>query len=320
MRSSISVFDTQHEVPAVGARQQPVEQRGARIPEMQLPAGTGRKARDDETGGHSYNVAYIAKLKRHALTTLFVSDLHLDALEPAAGEQFLEFLQQRAVAADALYILGDLFEAWVGDDDEDPHRASICRGLRALSQRGVPCYVMHGNRDFLLQQGFEQRSGTRLLADPMVIDLYGDRVLLTHGDALCTADRSYQLLRGVVRNPRFQRRFLQLPLDVRRALAQQARAGSRRHTEQTASYIMDVDEAAVLAAMRACDVRLLVHGHTHRPGIHEFELDGAVARRIVLGAWHQQGSCLSWTSAGFRLEALPRPADRNESAAPNLAQ
>jgi UDP-2,3-diacylglucosamine hydrolase len=240
------------------------------------------------------------------LTTLFVSDLHLDALEPAAGEQFLQFLRQRAASADALYILGDLFEAWVGDDDEDPHRALICRGLRELSERGVPCHVMHGNRDFLLQQGFEQRSGTHLLADPVIIDLYGERVLLTHGDALCTADRSYQLLRGVVRNPRWQRRFLHLPLAVRRALAEQARAGSRRHTEHTADYIMDVDQAAVQAAMRACGVRSLVHGHTHRPGMHEFQLDGAAARRIVLGAWHEQGSCLSWTRDGLRLEVLPR--------------
>ena len=183
------------------------------------------------------------------------------------------------------------------------------RRLRQLSQSGVPCYVMHGNRDFLLQQGFEQRSGARLLADPVLIDLYGERVLLTHGDALCTADRSYQLLRGVVRNPRWQRRFLRCRCSVRRALAEQARAGSRRHTRHTAADIMDVDAAAVHAAMRACGVRLLVHGHTHRPAVHEFELDGAPARRIVLGAWHEQGSCLSVAArCGFRLEALPRAA------------
>ncbi|HEV7985012.1 MAG TPA: UDP-2,3-diacylglucosamine diphosphatase [Steroidobacteraceae bacterium] len=254
------------------------------------------------------------------MTTLFVSDLHLDALEPAAGEQFLEFLRRRAAASDALYILGDLFEAWVGDDDEDPHRALICQGLRELSGRGVPCYAMHGNRDFLLQRGFERRTGTRLLADPTIVDLHGERVLLTHGDALCTADRSYQLLRGLVRNPRWQRRFLGLPLGVRRALAEQARAGSRRHTEHTEAYIMDVDEDAVIAAMRACGVRSLIHGHTHRPGVHEFELDGASARRIVLGAWHDQGSCLSWTREGFRLEELPRATVRSESAAPHPAR
>jgi UDP-2,3-diacylglucosamine hydrolase len=250
------------------------------------------------------------------VTTLFVSDLHLDAPEPAASEQFIDFLRTRAVHADALYILGDLFESWIGDDDSDAHSARICQALQALSMQGVPCYVMHGNRDFLLQQGFEQRSGTRLLPDPVLIDLYGERALLTHGDALCTADRSYQRLRGVVRNARWQRRFLRLPLHMRQTLAQQARAGSRRHTESTSYQIMDVSERAVTAAMRACDVRLLIHGHTHRPGVHEFELDGASARRIVLGSWHEQGSCLSWQREAFRLEELPR----NESAAAHPAK
>ncbi|MGA2564840.1 MAG: UDP-2,3-diacylglucosamine diphosphatase [Steroidobacteraceae bacterium] len=242
------------------------------------------------------------------MSTLFVSDLHVDALQPAVGAQFIDFLETRAAGADALYILGDLFESWVGDDDEDAHRQQVCDALRALSARGVPCFVMHGNRDFLLQQGFEERSGARLLVDPVVIDLHGERTLLTHGDALCTADRPYQLLRAVVRQPAWQRQFLRLPLSVRRRLAQQARAGSRRHTRMSAGQIMDVDLPAVQAAMRACRVHLLIHGHTHRPAVHEFELDGASARRIVLGAWHEQGSCLSFDRGQFRLEQLPRPA------------
>jgi UDP-2,3-diacylglucosamine hydrolase len=253
------------------------------------------------------------------LTTLFVSDLHLDAQEPAAGAQFIEFLKTRAAGAEALYILGDLFESWVGDDDDDAHRREICAAMRDLSERGVPCFVMHGNRDFLLQHGFEQRSGARLLADPVLIDLYGQRVLLTHGDALCTADRPYQLLRAVVREPDWQRRFLRLPLRLRRELAEQARAGSRRHTRRTAGAIMDADELAVSAAMRACGVQWLIHGHTHRPAVHEFELDGARAHRIVLGAWHDQGSCLSWERASFRLEVLPRPSVPHESAAAHPA-
>jgi UDP-2,3-diacylglucosamine hydrolase len=253
------------------------------------------------------------------LTTLFVSDLHLDALEPAAGAQFIEFLAGRAAHAEALYILGDLFESWVGDDDEDAHRALICEALRDLSLRGVPCYVMHGNRDFLLQRGFAQRTGTRLLADPVIIDLYGQSALLTHGDALCTADRPYQLLRGLVRAPAWQQRFLRLPLSLRRGLAQQARDGSRRHTENTARAIMDVEPEAVAAAMRACGVQLLIHGHTHRPAVHEFELDRLPARRIVLGSWHVQGSCLSWQRDGFKLEELPRPTVRSESAAAHPA-
>lgn len=254
------------------------------------------------------------------MTTLFVSDLHLDALEPAAGEQFLAFLQERALNCEALYILGDLFEAWIGDDDPDPFRARVCDALAQLTARGVPCFVMHGNRDFLLKSGFEQRTGAILLPDPVIAELQGERVLLTHGDALCTADRPYQLLRGIVRDPGWQQRFLRLPLAVRFALAQQARAGSRAHTGRTAAYIMDADESAVRSCMQACQVRTLIHGHTHRPGIHAFDLDGAPARRIVLGAWHAGGSCLSWGIEGVRLEELPRPAeDRSGSAAPHPA-
>jgi UDP-2,3-diacylglucosamine hydrolase len=249
------------------------------------------------------------------VSILFVSDLHLDAEDPAAGQQFLAFLEARAVHARALYILGDLFEVWVGDDDDDPYRARICQALAALGARGVPCYVMHGNRDFLLQHGFEQLSGTHLLPDPVIIELGGEPVLLTHGDALCTADRPYQLLRATVRARSWQRRFLRLPLALRRALAEQARAGSRRHTGQTAYQIMDADPGAVAAAMRACAVRVLIHGHTHRPAVHQFALDGMPARRIVLGAWHEHGSCLSWNAGEFSLEELPRAARRSESAA-----
>jgi len=249
------------------------------------------------------------------MSILFVSDLHLDAGDPAAGAQFVSFLETRAAHAQALYILGDLFEVWVGDDDDDAYRASICRALSALGARGVPCYVMHGNRDFLLQQGFEQRSGTHLLPDPVIIELGGEAVLLTHGDALCTADRPYQLLRATVRARSWQRRFLRLSLPTRRLLADQARAGSRRHTGRTSYQIMDADQAAVDAAMRACDVRVLIHGHTHRPAVHEFALDGLPARRIVLGAWHEHGSCLRWEAGEFSLEELPRTARRSETAA-----
>ncbi len=235
---------------------------------------------------------------------MFVSDLHLDAAWPRAIEQFLGFLDTAAPAAEALYVLGDLFEAWIGDDDPDPHRARVCEGLQRLTQRGIPCYVMHGNRDFLLHSGFEARTGCQLLRDPTVIDLYGESVLLTHGDALCTRDRAYQHLRAIVRRPRWQRRFLRLSVATRRALAEAARAGSRAHTGMQPGEIMDVTEGAVAAAMRACGTRLLVHGHTHRPAIHELELDGLSARRIVLGAWYEQGSCLVWERGGYRLEQL----------------
>jgi UDP-2,3-diacylglucosamine hydrolase len=240
------------------------------------------------------------------LTTLFISDLHLDALTPAPGEQFRAFLAGPARSAEALYILGDLFESWIGDDDQDPYREQICAALAQLTASGVPCYVMHGNRDFLLGHGFETRSGARIIEDPLLVELYGEPVLLTHGDALCTADHAYQRLRALVRQGRWQQRFLALPLPVRRTLAERARAGSRQHVSYTAADIMDADGAAVLAVMRACGVKTLIHGHTHRPAVHALELDGTAARRIVLGDWHQQGSCLRWDSSGFSLEELPR--------------
>jgi len=240
------------------------------------------------------------------MSTLFVSDLHLDAALPAAIAQFEAFAQGPARGAEALYILGDLFESWVGDDDDDAGRARVCTALRALTASGVPCYACHGNRDFLLAAGFEQRSGCRVINDPLIIDLYGEQVLLTHGDLLCTGDLPYQRLRSIVRTPSWQRRFLRLPLATRRLLADAARAGSRAHTGMATADIMDVSEPAVMAALRAAGVRRLIHGHTHRPGVHEFELDGASAYRYVLGAWYEQGSCLRCTADGYELLTLPR--------------
>lgn len=238
--------------------------------------------------------------------TLFISDLHLDGSHPAAIDQFESFLAGPARSAEALYILGDLFESWIGDDDDDPDRLRVCRALRALSDAGIACHVGHGNRDFLLGQGFERRTGCRILADPTVIERYGERVLLTHGDALCIGDLSYQRLRSVVRDPDWQRRFMRLSLATRRTLADAARAGSRAHTGMVAADIMDASESAVVDVLRACGLRTLVHGHTHRPGVHEFLVSGAPARRYVLGAWYEQGSFLRWDADGFELLTLPR--------------
>ena len=240
------------------------------------------------------------------MSTLFISDLHLDAADPGPGGQFLDFLNRKAKTADALYILGDLFETWVGDDDDDAYRGTICDALAALTRDGVPCYVMHGNRDFLYQHDFELRTGARVVADPLTLELAGQPVLITHGDALCVADHSYQRLRSIVRDAGWQRRFMALPLPLRRQLALRARAGSQKHTRQASYQIMDVDQQVVTDVMRACSVRTLIHGHTHRPGVHEFDLDGAPAQRIVLGAWHDGGNCLAWSPAGFQLQTLPR--------------
>jgi UDP-2,3-diacylglucosamine hydrolase len=240
------------------------------------------------------------------MTTLFVSDLHLDAQHPEITRQFLEFLDGEARQAESLYILGDLFEVWIGDDDPDPEKRRVLTGLKALTDSGVPCYVMHGNRDFLLGERFCRDTGCRLLEDPTIIHLHGQRVLTMHGDALCTDDHAYQNLRAMVRDPGWQKMFLALSHEQRRALAEQARAGSKAHIAQAMRAIMDVNPQAVTEAMRAADVTLLLHGHTHRPNVHRFDLDGTPAARIVLGDWYDQGSVLRWDEHGFDLESLSR--------------
>lgn len=240
------------------------------------------------------------------MTTLFISDLHIDAARPAVTEQFLAFLRDEAVAADALYILGDLFESWVGDDAADAAQQAAIAGLKALTAGGVPCFVMHGNRDFLLGMRFCALSGARLLPDPVVITLYGEPVLVTHGDALCTDDRAYQRLRATVRDLGWQRQFLGLSVAARRALAGAAREGSQAHNARLEYRIADVNAASVAAAVRASRTATLLHGHTHRPGIHALEVDGRACTRIVLGDWYDQGSVLRWSRAGPELVSLPR--------------
>lgn len=240
------------------------------------------------------------------MARLFVSDVHLDAGAPQAIEQFLEFLKAHAARAEALYILGDLFETWVGDDDTDPAKARVTAGLRELTAAGVATFVIHGNRDFLLGRDFGQRAGCQLLPDPIVVELDGERVLLTHGDALCTDDRAYQELRSSLRTPEWQRRFLSLPLRARERLAHQARAGSQAHTARVVPQIMDVNARAVEKSFRALKVRRIIHGHTHRPAIHETVVDGENAKRIVLGAWYEQGSYLWYERGRYELRELPR--------------
>jgi UDP-2,3-diacylglucosamine hydrolase len=248
------------------------------------------------------------------VSRLFVSDLHLDASAPAAIGQFVDFLRSYAAHAEALYILGDLFEVWVGDDETDAYKQEVARALRDLTSSGVACFVLHGNRDFLLGRRFCDNTGCQLLPDPVIAELDGERVLLTHGDALCTDDHSYQELRSIVRTAPWQRRFLALPLADRELLANQARAGSRQHTSRTIPTIMDVNPAAVETAYRVAGVRRIIHGHTHRPGIHDTLIEGVRAQRIVLGAWYEQGSYLEYENEHYELKELPRSGD--ESLAP----
>ncbi|MEX2496118.1 MAG: UDP-2,3-diacylglucosamine diphosphatase, partial [Woeseia sp.] len=239
--------------------------------------------------------------------TLFISDLHLEAARPEIGSQFLEFLQREATGADALYILGDLFDSWIGDDDPEPGFGEMKKALRSIVDGGVPVYFMHGNRDFLIGRKFADETGIRLLEDPCKANFYGREVLLSHGDALCIDDVRYQEVRLMTRDPAWQALMLRKPLEERQAIARQARADSAAHTATLDRDISDVNQGAVEALMRRYDVRTLLHGHTHRPAVHSFPLDGEPATRIVLGDWYEQGSVVRWDQDGFRLEALPRP-------------
>ncbi|MBS0567388.1 MAG: UDP-2,3-diacylglucosamine diphosphatase [Proteobacteria bacterium] len=226
------------------------------------------------------------------MPTLFISDLHLDPQRPHIVDLYTILLAGEARDAHALYILGDLFEVWIGDDNDTELPARVAAATRALRDSGVPVYFMHGNRDFLLGEDYAARAGMTLLADPDVIELDGERVLLTHGDTLCTDDVEYLKFRALVCDPRWQQQFLAKPLGERRAFAAQARSESRRHTSAAKPEIMDVNQDAVAAAMRAHGVHKLIHGHTHRPATHTFDLDGRKAERIVLGDWYEQDSVL----------------------------
>jgi UDP-2,3-diacylglucosamine hydrolase len=237
-------------------------------------------------------------------SNLFISDLHLDASRPHVTRFFLKFLERDARDANALYILGDLFEAWIGDDDNDAHHRAVMSALRSFTSSERPCLLLRGNRDFLIGADFCAETGVQLLAEPTVTNIAGERVLLMHGDTLCTDDHDYQAFRRRVRNPRLQALFLALPLSIRRLIAAQARHRSQTTSSGKPAFIMDVNQQAVAAALRENGVRCLLHGHTHRPGIHHFDLDGAQATRIVLGDWYHQGSVLRWSTSGHELLTL----------------
>lgn len=250
--------------------------------------------------------------------TLFVSDLHLDGERPDITAQFLEFIETEARHAQALYILGDLFEAWIGDDDPDPDKRRVIAALRSLTRGGVPVYFIHGNRDFLIGRRFSAETGAKLLPDGTLIELHGRRVLLMHGDTLCIDDPSYQRLRRIVRNPLVQFVLRRLSLGQRQKLAARMRAGSKAHIEsmdKAAPQIMDVNQQEVVRTFQEEQADFIVHGHTHRPAIHEVRVGNRTFTRIVLGDWYEQGSVLRWDERGLDLAGLRRvmPTSRNES-------
>ena len=243
------------------------------------------------------------------MTTLFISDLHLDAERPEITRLFGEFVDGEARGAAALYILGDLFEAWVGDDDPSDTGRFVAEKLKALSDSGVPVAFIRGNRDFLLGDDYARRAGMAILPDPAVVLLHGQPTLLMHGDTLCTDDVAYQQFRSQTRDPRWQAQFLAQPLAARIAFAQQARAASRAHQSGlkdagTMETITDVSPAEVADTFRRYGIDRIIHGHTHRPAIHDSDVDGRACRRIVLGDWYEQGSVLRVNGDSARLSAL----------------
>lgn len=237
------------------------------------------------------------------MTTLFISDLHLDASRPRITELFIEFLDNEAAKANALYILGDLFEAWIGDDAEDDVGDRVAHGLARLHARGVPCFYIHGNRDFLLGDAYARRARMTLLPDPSVLEIEGEKVVLMHGDLLCTDDVPYQRFRSETHNATWQRAFLSRSVEERHVFAAKARAESSRYTHAASEALMDVNPIAVAKALDANRVPKMIHGHTHRPFVH---LRGAEIERIVLGDWYEQGSLLRLEHDGAMLMALPK--------------
>lgn len=235
------------------------------------------------------------------MTTLFISDLHLDASRPAVTQAFFQFLSNRASQAQALYILGDLFEAWIGDDDDAPLAVEVQAALRTFSDSGKALYFMTGNRDFLVGKGFCEQTGARLLTDPTSIDLYGRPTLLLHGDTLCTDDVEYQAFRKQARDPAWQAPLLAQPLPVRRQLAAKIRAETQSLAAMKAEDIMDVNPDEVDKVMQQAGATLMIHGHTHRPARHSL----ATGERIVLGDWHESGWVLEASQDSLELINFP---------------
>ncbi|MBJ9257543.1 UDP-2,3-diacylglucosamine diphosphatase [Citrobacter amalonaticus] len=239
------------------------------------------------------------------MTTLFIADLHLCTEEPAITAGFLRFLAGEARQADALYILGDLFEAWIGDDDPNSLHREIAAAIKAVVDSGVPCFFIHGNRDFLIGKRFARESGMTLLPQEKVLNLYGRQVLILHGDTLCTDDAGYQAFRAKVHQRWLQTLFLALPLCIRKRVAARMRADSKAANRSKSLEIMDVNKHAVIAEMEKHHVQWLIHGHTHRPDVHPLTANGEPAFRVVLGAWHHEGSMVKVTPDDVELIAFP---------------
>jgi UDP-2,3-diacylglucosamine hydrolase len=235
---------------------------------------------------------------------LLISDLHLEEGRPDITRAFLGLLSGRARAAESLYILGDFFEAWIGDDAMSPFQRSICQALRTLSDSGTRVFLMHGNRDFMIGKAFCKAAGCTLLKDPSVVSFNGEPVLLMHGDSLCTRDEAYMRMRRYLRHPLTLWVLRHLPLSTRHKLARKLRNESRAQTRMKANDIVDVTPEEVPRVMNESGVKTLIHGHTHRPAVHQVKLGDTTAQRIVLGDWDREGWLLQIDEQGFHLESF----------------
>jgi len=236
------------------------------------------------------------------MTTLFISDLHLTPSRPDITDCFFSFLQNEAINADALYILGDLFEFWVGDDDNNAFNQQIKAALKQLTESGVPCFFVQGNRDFLVGRHFEKETGVKLLPDVCKIDLYGRPAIILHGDTLCTDDHKYQAYRKKVHMPWLQFLYNRLPLKIKLKIVSRVQNDIGEEKKSKSLDIMDVNQTEVIDEMDRYSVDLMIHGHTHRPDIHQFSSDTGEKTRVVLGDWYQQGSVLVFSESSFHLE------------------
>ncbi|WP_256383015.1 UDP-2,3-diacylglucosamine diphosphatase [Photobacterium toruni] len=236
------------------------------------------------------------------MTTLFISDLHLSAERPDITACFLRFMAEETHHIDALYVLGDLFEMWIGDDEDSPFLRQVKQAFKTLTDAGTPCYFIHGNRDFLIGKRFSRQTGITLLPEHTVVDLYGTPTLILHGDTLCIEDQAYQRYRKKVHNPVIQWLFARLPLSYRVKVGDKFRSNSGKNNQTKSQSIMDVTQTEVVRVMRDANVTQMIHGHTHRPDIHDFDIDGMPAQRIVLGDWYDHGSVLIYDHDGYQLE------------------
>ncbi|WP_318404096.1 UDP-2,3-diacylglucosamine diphosphatase [Photobacterium leiognathi] len=245
------------------------------------------------------------------MTTLFISDLHLSASRPDMTDCFLRFMAEDTANIDALYVLGDLFEMWIGDDEESPFLQQIKQAFKTLTDSGIPCYFVHGNRDFLIGKRFSQQTGIQLLPEHSVVDLYGKPTLILHGDTLCIEDEAYQRYRKKVHNKFIQWLFFRIPLSKRIQIGEKFRNNSSKNNQMKSQSIMDVTASEVVRVMEEFHVDQMIHGHTHRPDIHSLTVNDKPATRIVLGDWYEHGSVLVVTPDGYQLET--RAFDQSQS-------